>query len=196
MCFLTSCDMKITYNAIENKKYTNDFEDNFINQFPSKIECSNYTITSNGNTEKNDVGLLLYAYGVSEKTILKEKNKAKKSAIANYKTEDKCLLIVNRLETLDTYENRKDVEITDSTKINQDCYRKLYPIPNFIDYNNPQKDSELKLDSNFDIYVLEAKAGNYFNKFDLISNSQMPENWKNGYSKGIAINKSKKTIIY
>ena len=193
--FLISCDTKITYRAVKNTNYTENFENSFISQFPTEIECNNYTITSNSNVKKNDVGLLLYVYGVSEKTILKEKNKVQKLAIANYTTKDKCLLIVNQFETLDSYENRKVVEITDSTKVNLDCYKKRYPLPNFIDYEN-RKNGALKLDSNFDIYVLEAKAGNYFNKFGLLPNFQMPKNWANGFSKGVAINENKKIIIY
>jgi hypothetical protein len=196
LLFLNSCDNKITYNANENKKYTEIFEEHFISQFPRKIECINYTITSSANTEKNDVGLLLYVYGASQKIILKERNKVRKTAIAMYNSKDKCLLVVNRFETIDTYENRKDVEIIDSTKVNQDCYKNQYPIPNFINYDNPKKNSNLKLDGDFDIYVLEAKSGNYFKEFDLIPNPQMPIHWKNGYTKGIAISESKKIVIY
>ena len=193
--FLTSCDIKVTYNVDKIKNYTDNFESSLISQFPKEMECNNYTITSNGNTKKNDVGLLLYLYGVSENSVLTEKNKAKKLALAKYATKDKCLLIVNRFETIDTYENRKVVDIIDSTNVNLDCYKKQYPIPNFIDYEN-RKNNDLKLDNDFDIYVLEANAGNYFSKFDLSPNFQMPEKWRNGYSKGIAINESKKIIIY
>jgi hypothetical protein len=194
--FLNSCNNKVTYNVIENKRYTETFEEHFINQFPRKIECINYNIISNTDRAKNDIGLFLYVYGVSQKTFLEERNKARKCAIAKYDLKDKCLLVVNRFETFDTYENRKDVEVTDSTKVNQDCYKNKYPIPNFIDYDNPKKNSDLKLDGNFDIYILDAKAGNYFKEFDLIPNPQMPIHWKNGYSKGIAISESKKIVIY
>lgn len=106
------------------------------------------------------------------------------------------MLIINRFETLKTYENRKDVIISDSTKINQDCYKNLYPIPNFIDYEFASGKKEINLGDNFDIYVLEAKAGNYFKEFQMMPNPQMPSNSLNGYSKGIAVNRGKRTLIY
>ena len=33
-------------------------------------------------------------------------------------------------------------------------------------------------------------------EFKMTPNPQMPANWKNGYSKGIAVNRGKKTLIY
>ena len=52
------------------------------------------------------------------------------------------------------------------------------------------------LESIFDIYILEAKSGNYFKEFELLPNPQMPKEWENGYSKGIAINSKNKTLIF
>ena len=48
----------------------------------------------------------------------------------------------------------------------------------------------------FEIYVLESKFGNHFKEFNLKPNSQMPVNWKNGYSKGFAVDKLNKIVIY
>ena len=44
--------------------------------------------------------------------------------------------------------------------------------------------------------MIEAKSGKYFKNFDILPNPQMPLDWQNGYSKGLAINKKRKTIIY
>jgi len=193
--FLTSCEKKITYNVVENEKYIEKFEEDFTNQFPKKIECDYYNIRANTNRDRNNVGLLLFAYGVAEKDILEEKNKAKKLAVAKYNSKEKCLLIVNRFETFETNENLKNPEI-DSLKIENECEKNLYPIPNFIDYHVQNKVNDLKLDDSFEVYVFEAKQGNNFAEYQLLPCSQMPEKWKNGYSKGIAISESKKIVIY
>jgi len=179
-------------NYIEKKK---GFDNKLITHFPKKLNIPSDLISSK-NVTKNDIGLMLYEYDMPVPKLDSIVNKIDAKYIAKYNSADLCLLIVNRFETMDTYENRKDVEIKDSTKINQECYKNLYPIPNFIDYKYPKKDYDLKLDNSFEIYVLEAKSGIYYKEYDLIPNSQMPENWRNGYSRGIAVSTEKKVIIY
>lgn len=115
--------------------------------------------------------------------------------VARYTYKDSCLFLINRFETKHTYENRKKVEILDTLLLNRDCYKMKYPVPNFKVYN-PINESDLKLDESFKIYVLDAKSGNHFGNFDLQPNLQMPPEWQNGYSKGIAFSKKSKTLIY
>ncbi|ELV7526240.1 hypothetical protein [Flavobacterium psychrophilum] len=185
-----------TRNKEKYKKYKNEFNSKLTNHFPLNLTAYPNNIINSKNISKNTVGFILYEY---ERDIVKIDSVIKSiqsESIAKYNSKDLCLLIVNRFETFETLENMEEVVITDSTKINQDCYKKLYPIPNFIDYEYPNKSNDLKLDGNFDIYVIEAKSGNHFKEFDLLPNPQMPPQWQNGYSKGIAISKEKKTIIY
>ncbi|OXA79153.1 hypothetical protein SAMN05444397_102396 [Flavobacterium aquidurense] len=193
---LFSCNQK-SFDAEQLKKYIaskNEFDKNFVNQFPNTL--SEYTTyVNNKNTSKNDVGFILYKYKVNPEEFKKVKSLIKKS-IGHYKSKDSCLLIVNRFETIETNENRSEVIISNENLINQDCYNSLYPIPNFINYSNPSKNFESYLDGTFDIYVLEAKKGNHFKKFSLMTDLQMPNQWKNGYSKGVAISKEKRTLIY
>jgi hypothetical protein len=81
--------------------------------------------------------------------------------------------------------------ISDASKIN------YLPVPNFIEYKSGNK---LKFNSflpkGFSIFVLESQNIKKFAKYDLSFNPQMPSNWKNGYSKGIAINEKEGTVIY
>ncbi|WP_281228752.1 hypothetical protein [Flavobacterium aquiphilum] len=192
-CNGQSRDSKLNAEYIKSKS---GFDSVLTNHFPNKLTTFPRKIVNSKNVSKNDVAFILYDYNLDITKIDSVINSIKKRTIAKYSSKDLCLLIVNRFETLDSEENMKDVIITDSIKINQDCYEKLYPIPNFIDYDYPNKKSDLKLDGNFDIYVLDAKSGNYFKEFDLKPNSQMPPKWLNGYSKGIAVSKEKKTVIY
>jgi hypothetical protein len=193
-----SCNGQVV-NKRANDKYIvskKGFDSILVSYFPNKLTSYPNTVVNNKNLSKNDVAFILYEYNPDITKMNSVVNSFEKKAIAKYNSKDLCLLIVNRFETLETLENREDVVITDSTKVNQDCYKKLYPIPNFIDYDYPNKNNDLKLDGNFDIYVLEAKSGNHFKEFDLQPNPQMPKEWENGYSKGIAISKEKKTLIY
>jgi hypothetical protein len=192
-CNGQSRDSKLNAEYIKSKS---EFNSLLTNHFPNKLTTFPREIVNSKNISKNDVAFILYDYNSDTTKIDSVVNYIEKKIIAKYNSKDLCLLIVNRFETLDSEENMVDVIITDSTKIKQDCIKGLYPIPNFIDYDYPNKNSDLKLNGNFDIYVLEAKTGNYFKEFDLKPNPQMPTKWINGYSKGIAISKEKRTIIY
>lgn len=176
--------------------YKKDLKKSFINQFPDLITQSDVNIVYNTNKKKNDIGLLLYEFDVDFQEIKKITNNIKYKAIVKYTSKDTCLLVVNRFETNETYRKFKVVDVTDSLNVNTKCSKKLYPIPNFIEYDFSNKNNDLKLSGNFDIYVLESKSGNHFKEFDLLPNPQMPKEWENGYSKGIAISKEKKTLIY
>ncbi len=185
-------------NQISNDNYISykkEFDSNLTNHFPSKLTTFPNRVINNRHLSKNDVGFLLYEYDVEIIKLDSIKDNINNISIAKYNSNDLCLNIVNRFETVETYENRKKVKILDSTKISNDCFKSMLPIPNFIAYDNPVQ-VDLKLDESFIIYVLEAKAGNHFKEFELLPNPQMPKDWKNGFSKGIAISREKKTLIY
>ena len=177
-------------------RYKNEFNRELTNQFPNQETSFPNSIVKNKDLSNNNVCFMLYEYKVDRNTIDSLISHIQNKYIAKYKSEDKCLLIVNRFDTFESLEKMEATIIKDSTKINQDCYKNLYPIPNFIDYSYPKENNELKLEAGFDIYILEAKSGNYFKEFELLPNPQMPKEWENGYSKGIAINSKNKTLIF
>lgn len=194
LAFIISCNSQ-SVSKIILEKYSlmkKEFNDKDVDHFPNSITFP-YNLIENKNKSKNDICLLLYQYDAEEKDI---DSVLTKNAIAKYDSDNECLLIVNRFQTLENRDFDIEVEITDSTKINRNCYKGLYPIPSFIDYQYPNAENDIKLDKDFKIYVLEAKPGNFYKKFNLSPNPQMPKEWENGFSKGIAISKSKKTIIY
>jgi len=196
--FIYGCNGQ-SYDTQLNQKYVsnkNEFNEELTSHFPDKAIFNPASVVNSKNVKKNNVAFMLYEYQRNIKQIDSVINKIKDITIAKYTSNDSCLLIVNRFETTESYENRKDVKINDKWKVNRSCYQNLYPIPNFINYNNANEGSDLKLEGNFDIYVLEAKSGNHFKEFDLQPNPQMPIEWKNGYSRGVAISKEKSTIIY
>jgi hypothetical protein len=187
-----------TSNIVTYRKFRRNFDVKLIDHFPSAIITDTcYKLTSKTDKQKNDVGLLLYNYVVNKRTIDSiEENLKRKSILAKYVSSDSCLLVVNRFETRETSENGTTPEIKDTAQINRDCYERRYPVPNFIECKYSTKGSATKLDSTFVIYVLEARSGKFFPKYDLKPSPQMPVKWKNGYSKGIAISEQRKTVIY
>jgi len=170
-----------------------EFDPIITSHFPKNLIKYPYTIVNNKNIRKNDVCFMLYNYEIDTLEIGSTLNKFK--FIASYASTDSCILMINKFETQYTYENRKDIKIEDTLSLNKECYKNKYPIPNFSVFNHTDA-GDLKIENNFDIYVIDAKPGKHFKNFDLIPNPQMPLNWQNGYSKGIAINKKRKTIIY
>lgn len=197
LCIL-SCNNR-SIDSLDSQKYVevkNSFNKELVDHFPKTVTSYPFQTVNRKNTSKNDVGFMLYEYEKDLKNIDSVVGRLEKKSVAKYSSNDSCLLIVNRFETLKTYENREDVVIRDSTKINQDCFSSFYPIPNFIEYEFANEKNGIYLENNFDIYVLEAKKGNWFKEFKMMPNPQMSSNWKNGYSKGIAISRERKTLIY
>jgi hypothetical protein len=86
----------------------------------------------------------------------------------------------------------------ESTKIGKaNLLKSLYlPIPYFSDgyYNKARTFSGL--DSSFVIYIIESKPGIYTDTTFLKKNEYLPNKWEHGFSRGIAVSKSKNQIIY
>ncbi|MFC0779628.1 hypothetical protein [Flavobacterium sp. HJSW_4] len=183
-----SCNGQVISKEDSNEylKSKGEFDKILTSHFPNKLVAYPYTIINNKNKAKNDICFMLYEHDVNPLKIDSVINKY--HFIAKYAYQDSCLFFINRFETKYTYENRKKVEILDSLLVNRDCYKMKYPVPNFKIFNS--------IDESFNIYVLEAKSGNRFGNFNLLPNLQMPPEWQNGYSKGIATSRKNKTLIY
>ncbi|PTS97572.1 hypothetical protein DBR11_16885, partial [Pedobacter sp. HMWF019] len=198
---LYSCAQSNVSNSSERdyQEAMGFFRKSFINHFPVKKNGSGNesSMFSAKSEKKNDFNLLLYQYNVNQDTIYSVLKKIRDKAIAEYKPTDSCLLIVNRFETAGSKDSLEIPIITDSTLINRDCYNKKYPVPNFIGSHQNIMNRDFRLDDSFTIYVLDAKkVDSWGTEFALGPDPQMPNNWKNGYSKGVAISKKKQTVIY
>lgn len=185
-----------SFNKRENDNYITgkqEFDSNLTSHFPKVLSSFPNMIINNKNLSKNDVCFILYEFNVDHSRI--DSILHNKQFIAIYEPKTPCLFRVNSFETIDTYENRKEVLILDTLLINKDCYKDKYPVPNFMIYNGSDK-LNLELENSLTIYILDSKKGNHFPLFELQPDEQMPETWKNGYSKGIAVSKEKGVIIY
>lgn len=191
-----------TSRSISNvhyEEYKNNFQKRFVDHFPLQISKSldSSSIYSDMDEQKNDYVLMLFEYGVSDQEIGAISNKFNDKKIAEYKTSDSCLLIVNRFETKETLDHYELPIIKDSTIVNNPCYTSKYPIPNFINYERYNSSKVPGLNDSFTILVIESKRVKSWEKeFGMKPAPQMPNTWKNGFSKGIAISKEKKTVIY
>lgn len=188
---------KMSSFELDYEECKNNFNKKLIDHFPEKVENSDHSSYScKTNVKKNNFGLLLYEYGVNLERIKLIENSAKSKAISKYTSSDSCLLVVNRFETRETLENNDSPKILNKYLFKRSCYENKFPVPNFVDYENYTVYGETRLDNGFDLYVIEANSDYNFGNSEFGSNSQMPENWKNGYTKGIAINRGKSMVIY
>jgi len=180
----------------EYLNYVNKFSSKLTKHFPKKLPSEIYSIQSLTYVEKNDVGLILIINFTKYERFNKTKYDIvtqKYKAIYNNKNED--LLKINSFETKETSENLSIINDIDTNLINQPIFKDKLPIPNFIEYSI-HNNTIFWEDENFDIYVIDADTGKYFEPDLLKPNIQMPSNWKNGFSRGYCINKNKFEIIY
>lgn len=180
-----------------NAKYRNAklfFGKDFVNHFPEKITKDNITFSEGFSPEFGNLELILIDKIVNS-NLISLINEFKEKSIAIYDASDSCLLIVNRFATRNNYYN---IELSDEDKlrVNSDCYSKNYPVPNFWHNDFTTEATQCKLPSDFNLYVIESKAGKYFDEKKLTDGRFMPEKWKNGYSKGVAISEERNVIIY
>lgn len=115
--------------------------------------------------------------------------------ISEYNTTDTCLLILNRYNTKDNYQYIKLSDI-DTNLISRDCYFGLFPIPNFSTSIFYSEETDCHLPPDFNIIVLDSKPGEFLEIEKLTKGIFMPVEWKNGFSRGVAISKMKQVIIY
>jgi len=204
---LTIIILSLTISGCNSQQYADDssqleyqemkgkFDALMTDHFPVK-KSQISSVYMSLNTKKDELGLILYQYEIPSDTIRKIRKEIEDKAIAYYTPSDDCLFIINRFETFQTLENREVITNVDSAKVNDSCYKDLYPIPNFIRVENPMKHSDIKLNETYRIYVLEAKPGVFYKELQPSPSPQMPKNWGNGYSKGIAISEKDNTVIY
>lgn len=115
--------------------------------------------------------------------------------LMKYNAEDSNLITIKR-ESILWWDRSKKVYY-DSLFIKNRLY---YPIPFFeknndLPFDNIFSDATINgLSKNFDIYVIDSKSGNYWKGLEPLD--YMPNGWKNGYSKGICVNKKERVVIY
>lgn len=190
---------KFQLSVIEaNKEYQKvlaTYDEKYISHFPSELEKLPLYIKKDLTSAYDHPRLILNSC-YTKRTIDTLYSFFNKNAIASYNVTDTSLLIVNKFTNSDNWSRERkayNAEIQDYLEVTDE---KKYPIPNF--WNNPQRVdyTGCKLPEDFTLFVVDAKSGIYFPDSCLTDGRYMPESWKNGYSKGVAISRKKKEAIY
>lgn len=170
------------------------FGKDMVAHFPKKINDKSGSFTNSFSPELGNLELVLFNVLESNNisNIIKE---FEDKSIAIYSASDSCLLVVNRFVSQN---NHYKVEPTkeELQLVDKDCYSDLYPIPNFWHNDYTTDKTECKLPKDFTIYVLESKHGKFVENNLLTDGRFMPDEWKNGFSKGVAISKNRNVIFY
>jgi len=190
---ITSCNNNSKrYNGVYNQELK-FFKKEFVKHMPRGTnESFSYSLTKSGE------------YGVTG-IILKDKNDNKtyskihdsiiKVAIASYLPSDSCLLVINMFTTEKNLSSKKKANSEELKLLENDCLFDKLPVPSFLELEMEAK-TRCKLPDSYELFVLEAKKGKYWDEKYLTDGQYMPSEWKHGYSKGIAFDKVNFDIIY
>lgn len=180
------------------------FEKDLVSHFPTKL-CDSSGYHTNV-LRKYNLAKLCFA---TSKTVLWRdysknqyfKLKTLYDSLANttYLSSDTTLLLVfDYCDVMeiegDIYRNQESPEHQALAKHNVSTATSL-PVPLFgIDEYKGNTMSGLTED--FKLYVLDAKPGKYIDDKYLQECDCLPEKWKHGYSKGVALSDEKQVVIY
>lgn len=178
--------------VIEFNEVKNSFPDTLVDHFPEKIELpAEYTYGSGGEGRNIRLQLKLQ---YEETEIDSIRSYFRESSVAKYDADDSCLLIVNRFLRYTEWGFRNSFK--EGMERPSNCYDKYLPVPNFWKVEGEMSSINSRLSSDYVIYVFEAKQGVFSKDIDKKSRMYMPEEWINGYSKGVAINEIDGNVIY
>lgn len=173
------------------------FESKFIGHFPKALpEVSTFSISEDKVISHPGI----WVKSKFEKEVLDSiQREVDAIAIAKYKSSDTCLMLIDKHLNKTNWlsfekEQRKYPEVVAAYS---NCTNGKMPIPKFWREGwsetivNP-----VNLSSDYNLYVLDAKSGRFWDAAKLPNGKFTPEGWGHGYSKGVAINLSTSTIIF
>lgn len=157
------------------------FDKEMVSHFPNKLP-NNWIHVSQGSPKYINEYRSNTELSLEIRIVSKEKfEELKKELIANVKivknSSDSCLLVV------DSKENQN--------LSNSDSY---YPIPQKTIYDF-EFEKWIKQE-NCEVALINYKSGKFVESDYLTAKEYLPENWRNGYSKGYSFDNNKQTIMY
>jgi hypothetical protein len=172
------------------------FDSKYLDHFPKKIEYLPIKYLVDTTNYYDHPRLILschYPLQVIDTLI----SFYSKESMAVYSAGQSNLLITNRFTSPKNWSKGHKGSSREIAKYTNDRdYVGLYPIPNFWDLGFEGEFSDCRLPLDFELYVVEAKSGLFFSESYHTDGKYMPLSWKNGYSKGVAISKERKSVIY
>ncbi len=187
--FLLSCLPSKTKSEYE---LTLDFfNDTLINHFPKhepyKVNIYEHLDTNAYHNTVSYRYTVCNSKGIIDSVLTKYGN----NIIAEYSSNDSCLLVINDFIDIS---NASDSFRGAKSSFIDSCIG-IYPVPNFWSDELATNSTKCKLPKDFIFYILDSKVGMYSKKINK-EQSSMPDAIKHGYSKGIAISEKRSTIIY
>lgn len=183
----TSRDLKGVYN-----RDLSFFDIKYVKHFPKTIDN---TYIQHLNALSPDVGeISLFLEKKIDKNEYNEIVKYYSSISKKILSTTDSLLVVNRFSSMERYYKVKLT--TEEKRIINESSSYSYPVPTFWTSNFTSKNTTCKLSRNFTIYIIEAEKGRFLEDKYLTNGEYMPDEWSNGFSRGIAISENDMTIIY
>ncbi len=157
------------------------FDKELVDHLPKKVP-SNCFYTSYGSPEyineySSSTNLIIEIRITSKEKFKRQKNALIADAKIVKKSSDNCLLVVD-------CEDNKNLPHCDV----------YYPIPQETIYDF-ESDKWIKQE-NCEVALIDYKPGKFVKSKYLTEKEYLPNNWRNGYSKGYSFDNSKQTITY
>lgn len=192
---LYSCNS--VQKSTEYKKlfdYFNNQTKGLVSHFPSNIDFDNAFFSGQiVNNGKNHFGTYFHLLQFKANKEIDLFYKSNSTVVQEINPQDSCNLIVPWFSPFN--HSKKDFDnCSDSVK--QNCKNVSLPIPNFADETDLMQLSGIRLPIDFKLYILEIGKNKPFDYSYEFEGHGLPNEWKNGYSKGIAISKKRGIIIY
>lgn len=187
-----------SYDSIYNIKYKEGldlFNRDFVDHFPSTLDNEPLFFNYFTDTELDGYRVILIQKK-KKQAIITFCDSIQGIALAKYHANDTCNLVVNQYTNKDNWHQQNKAPKGYKNYLERECYSDKYPIPNFWRNKFATESNTCKLPDDFEVYVLQAEQGVNFDKRYLTRGIYMPERWKHGYSKGVAISTKRNIIIY
>lgn len=174
-------------------KVRNSFRDSLFTHFPSMVEGGYFIQLTepSGVRYSNRCGVTLVVK--QDSVSINKLIKTIKDSSVIVKSEDKKLIFVNRYWSegggaifIEYYKKKYDI----SSCVVIPYFEKILRSNRNIEFT---ESGNLK---NYNIYIIEAKKGKYLAENNLSFGYGLPEEWRNGYTRGVAINEDKGIVIY
>jgi hypothetical protein len=191
---LSSCQTETRYRNTLNELIPEDLH----KHLPTEINTDIFSIYFNLKPENGKYvaePTLVYISYISDqfdsiKTHLEEMK------IEPFKFNDDCNMVILKFQrnAVSSVYQGKEWLYNKWVKDLNECDSLNGPIPNFSDIG----DEKLKygISKNFNLFVIEAKSGIYFNEKYYEGEHILPSDWEHGYSKGVALNSNSKEVIH
>ncbi|WP_299782898.1 hypothetical protein [uncultured Formosa sp.] len=154
--------------------FPTDLTDHFPNELKAERKLS---VSYPSGVYAIGMAGMIFSHQVDSLEFNKVERKLKLNNFQGYKPTDSIFIIVG--DTLDYSDKKNGI-----------------PIPNFDSYERDFGLNSKYLPDYDKVYVVESKQGKYLEDKNLSSGKNLPEKWKNGFSRGIATNEKENELIY